>query len=303
MSKVFARVSNKPIMAMSLDDITDSKENSGGLNMGGWGHIAIALGPNCTITENGSSNFSSGTLESSVDGLKQQLNDKYKQFSSMFGTAFGDKARKAAERVFGANSPISAVAGNATMHWPKFWESSDFSRSYTLSFRLESPYGNYQSLVDYVYRPFLALMALSLPIQTSYFGATTPFVIRCDCPGMFTISEGYVSNFDFRRAPDQNTYTVNGLPAAIEVNMSITDIDPYLALPLGPASFASNINMSTWLDSLCGVGYQEIYSGGSMAHKLKVAAQYGKMMPHVVANSMENWASRKAWSMTSFGYR
>jgi len=175
------------------------------------------------------------------------------------------------------------------------------SRSYTLSFRLESPYGNYQSLIEYVYKPFLALLACSLPIQTSFYGATTPFVLRCDCPGMFSISEGYVSTIDFRRAPDQNTYTANGLASAIEVNMSITDIDPYLSLPTGPAGYAANINMAAWLDSLCGVGYQEIYSGGSMASKLKTMAGFTKLMPSAFKGSAESYASRKAWSLFSAG--
>jgi len=298
MAKVLGRISNKPVMAMTLQDVTKPSE---GLYMGGWGHFSIALGPNCTITETASNSFGSGKLESAVEGLKQSANELYKQFSSGVGTAFGDKAKKAINRAFGADSPISAVASNATMHWPKFWETSDMSRSYTLSFRLESPYGNYQSLIEYVYKPFLALLAMSLPIQTSFYGATTPFVIRCDCPGMFSISEGYVSSIDFRRAPDQNTYNASGLATAIEVNLSITDIDPYLALPIGPASFASNINMATWLDSLCGVGYQEIYSGGNAASKFKTMANFAKLMPNSARGATENLVSKKAWSFFTAG--
>jgi len=298
MAKVLARISNKPAMSMSIDDV---KDPLGGLNMNGWGHIAIALGPNCTITENASNSFEGGQLESTIDGLKDQVNNFRKTISSYFGTAFSGKAIGRLEKMAGAKNPISAVIGNSTMHWPKFWQSSDMSRSYTLSFRLESPYGNYQSLVEYVYKPFLALLACSLPIQTSFYGATTPFVIRCDCPGMFTISEGYVSTIDFRRAPDQNTYTANGLASAIEVNMSITDIDPYLSVPTGPAGFAADINMAAWLDSLCGVGYQEIYSGGSMAHKLKAATQFAKLMPSAAKGATESIYSRKAWSLFSAG--
>lgn len=298
MAKVLARISNKPSMAMSIDEIKDPLEN---LNMNGWGHFAIALGPNCTITENASSNFEGGQLESTIDGLKEQVNNFRKTFTSYFGTAFSGKSIGRIEKMTGAKNPISAIVGNSTMHWPKFWSSSDMSRSYTLSFRLESPYGNYQSLVEYVYKPFLALLACSLPIQTSFYGATTPFVIRCDCPGMFTISEGYVSTIDFRRAPDQNTYTANGLASAIEVNMSITDIDPYLAVPTGPAGFAADINMAAWLDSLCGVGYQEIYSGGSMAHKLKTMTQFAKMMPTAAKGAAESIYGRKAWSLFSAG--
>ena len=301
MAKVLSRISNKPAVTMVIDDLMKDGDGLGQLNMGGWGHLAIALGPNCTITENASNSFEGGQLENMTEGLKSQINEKFKQFSSMLGTAFSDKWQKRAQRMFGADSPIGAVVGNSTMHWPKFWSSSDMSRSYTLSFRLESPYGNYQSLIEYVYKPFLALLACSLPIQTSFYGATTPFVLRCDCPGMFSISEGYVSSLDFRRAPDQNTYTANGLASAIEVNMSITDIDPYLALPTGPAGYSANINMAAWLDSLCGVGYQEIYSGGSMSAKLKTMAQFAKMMPSATRNSIENVASKKSWSMTTLG--
>jgi len=298
MAKVLGRLSNKPVLAMSIDDVMKPEE---GLNMGGWGHISLALGPNCTITETASNSFGSGKLENAIEGLKSSANEIYKQMASTVGTAFSDRMKQRASRGFFANTPVAAVVGNASMHWPKFWESSDMSRSYTLSFRLESPYGNYQSLVEYVYKPFLALLALSLPIQTSFYGATTPFVIRCDCPGMFSISEGYVSSIDFRRAPDQNTYNASGLATAIEVNLSISDIDPYLALPVGPSSFANNVNMASWLDSLCGVGYQEIYSGGSAASKLKTMANFAKLMPNAAGGSLATIASKKAWSFFSAG--
>ncbi len=310
MAKVLGRLSPKTAVSMIIEDWNDGSllkqkgaantETKGALSLNGWGHFSIALGPNCTITETGSNSFTQDALSQSLEAIGTKLQETYRNMSSALGSAFADERKQTLKNIADRGRLGSFLLGEK-VHMPRFWSTSDFNRSYTLSFRLESPYGDYESLVNYVYKPFITLLACSLPIQTSFYGASSPFCLRLDCPGMFTISEGFVSSIDFRRAPDVGTYNANGIASAIEVNMTIEDIDPWLSLPVGPMTFGTNINMQAWLDSLCGVSYQEIYTGGSLASRIEQTARFARMMPPSLKNSISNSFSEGVWKIFNLG--
>jgi hypothetical protein len=310
MAKVLGRLSPKTAVSMIIEDWNDGSttrqkgaadtDTKGALNLNGWGHFSIALGPNCTITETGSNSFSQDALSQSLEAIGTKLKETYKNMNAALGSAFADKRKEYLENIANRGRLGSFLLGEK-VHMPRFWNTSDFNRSYTLSFRLESPYGDYESIVNYVYKPFITLLACSLPIQTSFYGASSPFCLRLDCPGMFTISEGFVSSIDFRRAPDVGTYNANGIATAIEVNMTIEDIDPWLSLPVGPMTFGTNINMQAWLDSLCGVSYQEIYTGGSLASRIEQTARFARMMPPSLKNTVSNSFSEGVWKIFNLG--
>ena len=310
MAKVLGRLSPKTAVSMIIEDWNDGSilkqkgaantDTKGALNLNGWGHFSIALGPNCTITETGSNSFTQDALSQSLEAIGTKLQETYRNMNSALGSAFANERKQTLKNIADRGRLGSFLLGEK-VHMPRFWNTSDFNRSYTLSFRLESPYGDYESLVNYVYKPFITLLACSLPIQTSFYGASSPFCLRLDCPGMFTISEGFVSSIDFRRAPDVGTYNANGIATAIEVNMTIEDIDPWLSLPVGPMTFGTNINMQAWLDSLCGVSYQEIYTGGSLASRIEQTARFARMMPPSLKNSISNSFSEGVWKIFNLG--
>ena len=310
MAKVLGRLSPKTAVSMIIEDWNDGSvtksagasgtESKGNISLNGWGHFSIALGPNCTITETGSNSYGKDDLSQALETIGTRLKEYYNNATMALGSAFA-KNRQDNLRLLADRGNIGSLLMGEKTHLPKFWNSSDFNRSYTLSFRLESPYGDYESLVEYVYRPFITLLTCSLPIQTSFYGAMNPFCLRLDCPGMFTISEGYVSSIDFRRAPDVGTYNANGIATAIEVNITIEDIDPWLSLPVGPMTFSTNINMQAWLDSLCGVSYQEIYTGGSLASRIEQTARYARMLPPSLKNSISSSFSEGVWKFFNLG--
>ena len=310
MAKVLGRLSPKSAVSMIIEDWNDGSvlsqkgaadtDTKGALNLNGWGHFSIALGPNCTITETGSNSFSQDSLSQSLEAIGTKLKESYKTLTAALGSAFAEGRKETLGKLADRGRLGGFLMGDK-VHMPRFWNTSDFNRSYTLSFRLESPYGDYESLVNYVYKPFITLLACSLPIQTSFYGAASPFCLRLDCPGMFTISEGFVSSIDFRRAPDVGTYNANGIASAIEVNITVEDIDPWLSLPVGPMSFSTNINMQAWLDSLCGVSYQEIYTGGSLASRIEQTARFARMMGPSLKNSVSNSFSEGVWKIFNLG--
>ena len=78
-----------------------------------------------------------------------------------------------------------ATAGERLI-FPKVWKGSSYDKSYNLNFKFYSPSGDAQSILNYVYFPFLCWFALAVPLQGSVESIKSPFIIRCDCPGLFS---------------------------------------------------------------------------------------------------------------------
>jgi len=284
MGRILSRLSPSPAVTMTLDDKT--------IQTSGWGAFEIGIGTNTTLTESGSNSFANSLFDEIMAGTSSKVNEITKNIRALTGMNFSQYSSN-------ANSQIDAVMHGNKLNTPKFWESSDFSRSYTFNFRLESPYGDTESVINYVYKPFIALLCCSLPISVSTYGYTTPFVIRADCPGWFSIDCGYVSSIDFRRAPDEGSFNASGLATAIEITMSITDIYPALALSVGVAGLSKNFPEVTFLDSLSGMDYKEIYSGGSAAANIRSRIIALRTLPGIIGNTAMAKSSRFAWSAAS----
>ena len=74
------------------------------------------------------------------------------------------------------------VTGSQFM-FPEIWHDSRFSRSYTMAFKFQAPYGDNYSVFKYVYLPLLTLLGLALPRQESEISYMAPFLVKIDAPG------------------------------------------------------------------------------------------------------------------------
>lgn len=151
-----------------------------------------------------------------------------------------------------ANSLMKVVNG-AQLDFPEMWQDSKFDRSYSLSFRFYSPYGDRLSIEKYVYTPFLALLALVLPRQDQAFSYVEPFLVKVDAPGWFSVNCGVITSMTINKGGSDNLWTSDNLPRLIEVNLEIQDLYPALK-QLSKNSMAKyNRNLSTYLENMSGI--------------------------------------------------
>ena len=284
-----ARLSKTPAVAMFFPEYSDRDAFSTGLATTGWGGFQLALGSNTTLMESNSNNWAGSPLE----GLAGSASQKARSWQDIKNQIMGSNS----DGKSGAKTLVGALLQGDQINFPRHWENSSFSKSYTLNFRLESPYGDPEHLFEYVYKPFACLLAMSLPIYRSQFGFSSPFAIRVDCPGWFTVDTGYVTSIDIRRAPDENSWTAHGMASAIEVNMSIMDTYEAMGLSTGPASLSRNHNMQAYLDNICGMDYKEIYSGGSISSQLRTYMSYWRTMPDSGFAAVRAGANKKLWAV------
>lgn len=292
MGRFMSRLSAGNTFLMPLDN------NS--LVTSGWGGFQFALNNNTTVMESGSNSFTDSPVANMMGNMSGIVRHMNALKQSLVGLESDDPA-KSGPSTGGGNNITAALQGQQ-QNFPKFWDNSDFTRSYTLNFRLESPYGDPESLLTNVYKPLSVLLSMSLPVYRSMYGYDTPFCLRVDCPGWFSIDCGYVSSIDIRKAPDDSSWNAHGVATNIEVNMSIVDIYPALALSAGPSGLGKNFGLQAYIDNLTGMDYREIYSGGSFSNSLRSRIIMARMLPGMVKSTFLAKATEKSWRITTPGY-
>lgn len=192
-----------------------------------------------------------------------------------------------------ANSLFRVVNGSQ-LAFPDVWQDSKFDRSYNISFKFYSPYGDKLAIFRYVYVPFIALLALCLPKQDGILGYAQPFFIRLNAPGWFTIDLGVVNSLTISKGGSDMLWTVDGLPQMIEVNMSVTDLYPSLTISKSDSMLKYTRDMKRYLENMAGIRPDELsFLKVKAAIERKISnsvlfnnALYGEEFK----NSIESWA-------------
>ena len=231
-----------------------------------------------TVSESASNSLGDSMLAGGVKGVSENMREMAFLAGKTENAAFGQvQAEQAEARLAGqeqtglaamltaaqgvvrgvVGNNVSANAGAAisgeNVLYPKVWKDSTFDKSYNLSFKFASPYGDPESIFEYVYVPFLLLLGLALPRQTTPNAYKSPFLIRLACPGYFNCDMGMITNFTFVRGGSEGLWNENGLPMMIDVTMSVTDLYPTLMCSTNIALLRNNIGLSGFLDTMCGL--------------------------------------------------
>ena len=158
--------------------------------------------------------------------------------------------------------------------FPKMWKNSTYDKSYNLSFRFISPYGDPDSIFQFVYAPFLILLAMALPKQYSADSYGSPPLIRIDAPGNFCCDMGMISSMSFTKGTSQELWSTKGFPLGIDVTINIVDMYPSLSCPVNDSLLKQNIGMSTMLQTMSGLSLMQANIGANMK-----AFWQGKVLP------------------------
>ena len=197
-------------------------------------------------------------------------------------------------------SRITSVGKAATTLWngaqllfPEIWQDSTFSKSYNLSFKFHSPYGNAHSIFHHVYVPFIALLALALPRQHGLMGYFSPFLIKVDRPGWFTCNMGVVTSLTFKKAGSDDLWSEDGLPLEIEVSLNVKDLYPVLMMSKTYTVLASNNGMADFLENMAGVSFTDVKIGSEIhaviAQKINAVAGAFTHGQNVLKNEWARW--------------
>jgi hypothetical protein len=213
-------------------------------------------------------------------------------FSGLAG--FGDKLLGALS--YTANMDLNAITesmlstnGMKTV-FPNLWTDSNYSKSINIEFEFISPYGDPQSIFQYVYLPLCSLLALALPKQAEENGYVNPFFLRLDIPGVISSDFAIISNITWVRGGANNLWTVDKHPRAITVSVTFEDLFQFLAMTKRVSYLSANPNFSMFLDSFSGI--RSLYTEGN-----SINSDYWNLMVNRLNSS--NSLSNTLWNQTA----
>ena len=227
------------------------------------------------------SNFSDGMNsslgESLLAGALNKGSDIAKEAIFLFGKAFDDQALldtsktnfdTAVQKVISTLTSNSTLAKQVTdrvsdhattminggnIAFPELWKDSTYNKSYDVSLKLVSPYGDKESFFLYILVPLWHIIALAYPRQLGANGYSSPFLIRGFCKGWFTCPCGIIDSVTFKRA-SQEGWSVYGFPTEVDVTFSIKDLYQNLTIArAGDYSTFTNVEYMDMIGTWCGV--------------------------------------------------
>lgn len=136
---------------------------------------------------------------------------------------------------------------------PDVYTSSDYTKSYTITIHLKTPYGTKLGYYLDIFVPLMHLLALALPRQASSNTYESPFLVKAYITGFFSCSLGIVESINISRV--STSLNSSGLPNEVDVTISIKDLysDLMITPSTSPIQFANNTSLIEYLATNCGL--------------------------------------------------
>lgn len=247
-----------------------------------------------SVGESFSNSFGSNPIESvfnSLSAKSRTLTDIVSSATSL--PVVGDALKLAADAgaqilsnaSFGVANPLLALAYGVNVSMPKVWESSSATlprSSYKI--KLISPYGNAYSQLFNIYLPLSMVLAGSLPRSTGNSSYTYPFFCQLFDRGRSSINLGMIESVSITRGTSNLAFTKAGHPTAIDIDISIANLDEIVAVDVMSSGVISKVTdnfnldfsdkpVDTYLNAVMGVDvYTQIYRIPNI--RLKLAEKY-----------------------------
>ncbi len=156
---------------------------------------------------------------------------------------------------------FATVATGGQLLFPEIWADHEYSKSYSVSLKLRTPDNDLLSWYLNIYVPLCHLVALTAPRQVSSDvanGYMSPFLIRAYLKGAFNCDCGIVTSLSISRGKE-GSWTLNGLPTEVDVNMSFKDLYSMIILTQSDKTdwFMANTALMDYIACNCGVNINE----------------------------------------------
>ena len=239
-----------------------------------------------------SDNFSNQTGKSQLEQKINSFSDLTREVNFMLGTLAGQTGmdmRKIVgvqnqssenvlsnaenladftDGVLGKGNFLESIAGNlgavingGKLIFPEIWTDSDFIKTYNITIKLRCPNPDPVSWYFDIWAPIAHLLPLVLPKQAGMNGYISPFLVRAYFKGIFNCQMGIITNMTITRG-EKGNWTLKGLPASVDVNMTIKDL--YSVLQITRESLSSdeftimkNIGILDYISNICGININE----------------------------------------------
>ena len=196
-------------------------------------------------------NGGGGSIEKEIESLANGSNNKFiKSGFSMLNDGIS-LIKDSATKVIGKDMVNIIAEGNQIM-MPQVWKNSSFSKKYTISFKLSSPYSDAFSIARNINIPLAYILGMSLPIQKGPNTLSFPYLVQIDSPGAIAVSMGMVTNVSIKKGGTNDVWSNQSVYRAIDVTMEVVDLFEVLPVPMTSVLSTMNKETRDFLGNLAG---------------------------------------------------
>jgi len=126
---------------------------------------------------------------------------------------------------------MNKLLAGARIDFPKVWKGSSYSPTFSCSVKLYNPNpASDDATKKYIIAPLAALLTLSLPQSDDDNAYNYPFFCKVNCPGLFKINAGAISNITVVKGGDQGMIGFNQRVAMVDVRIEFINLHDTLLL-------------------------------------------------------------------------
>jgi hypothetical protein len=247
-------------------------DSIGSSALGGYKYVGFKI-EKTDFSESVSTSTGESSLASSLKSKGQAAKDKKFLLGglldnhSMLGNIVGGISNLSSsliEGLTGAKGIVQLGKGNGFFSLPDEWKDTNISLGdVSISLQLRAPCPDLVSVIQRVYLPLFMWIAAGFPrgIGTNMY--TSPYFLRGYSTGLFSIPYGIIKSMTIKRAPGEFDWTRDMLPSAIDLDITIENLNPMMFLSIAGSygdtffAFSKNDQLQEYLSILSGMGLQE----------------------------------------------
>lgn len=281
------------------------------------GAVAFYVNSEARVSES----FSNGTRESSLKGMVNQVSDIASEVQFLAGGSLKSLGIDGANNKLGvdqesvskkegaagdSNGLIGSLINNidtmiagGKMIFPEIWSDSQFTKSYPVSIKLDSPDCDTLSIYLNILVPLAHIIAMVGARKAGDNAYVSPFIVRAYYKSMFHIDMGIITDCSIEKG-DVQAWNQDGLPTQITVNLTIKDLYNVFSLAAGTGwnDVLSNPAELDYLANLCGINIEypdfrrQLYLWKAIRNPVTAAADLvGKVNQIITQKITTTWAN------------
>ena len=199
-----------------------------------------------------------------------------------------------------ASSMFRSFKGDHNIYPQIFQGHSSNASAMSLTVKLRSAGGDAYSYLTDILVPMFFALAMVLPKMSKNSGASYsyPPIVQCNIPGVWGTRLGMVTGLSITKNPDGTDVSVYGYPTAVDMTISVTDLQHTLMTsPMNKASvMLNNHSMFDYIAQCCGVDKYRMNGSMRLVTKALLAASATSNMKYNISNALKSdfydWANR-----------
>lgn len=145
------------------------------------------------------------------------------------------------------------IISGSKVQFPEIWTDFNYSKSYSITINLISPYGDSESIFLNIMVPLMFILGFVFPRMTSANSYISPFLVKGFARGLYTCDMGIIDGLNIEKVTSSISRT--GLPTEVKVSFTIKELYTQLSMASSKESslFVSNQALIEWLSVFCGL--------------------------------------------------